>query len=129
MTEPFWTPERVEQLTESVIAGMSYEAIGQALGCSKNAAIGKARRLDIAEMHPLSDVAMSFRSQPATVHDRLAALDVFPPPGGCVYPIGHPRAADFRFCADRVPVVGEPYCPAHRAKCCVPDKSSQRGAR
>ena len=103
-------------------------AIGAMFGVTKNVVIGRAHRgrWGSPERSALS------RKPPATVGTltaRLAALDVFPPTGGCIFPIGHPRDADFRFCGDSVPAVGEPYCQTHRAKCWIPDKSSQRGAR
>lgn len=46
-----WTDEKVELLKKLVRSGMSYKDIGGELGCSRNAAIGKARRLGIDTEH------------------------------------------------------------------------------
>lgn len=45
--ETFWTPERVERLTAMRAEGFSFGQIGGALGCTRNAAIGKAGRMGI----------------------------------------------------------------------------------
>ncbi len=37
---------------------------------------------------------------------------VFPPHSHCVFPIGYPRAKDFKFCCDPVRP-GSSYCPIH----------------
>lgn len=37
-------------------------------------------------------------------------------PGQCHWPIGDPRAPEFRFCRAPVARAGEPYCAEHRAR-------------
>lgn len=104
----FWTPERIAILETYVAAGMPYLEIGQLLGCGKNAAIGKARRMGLSERHPratLTDV-------PSGIFPRLDAINVFPPKGRCVFPIGHPKQ-DLRFCGSSVDHGS--YCTEHRA--------------
>lgn len=48
MTEPFWTEERLSHLRELLEAGYSKREAAGMLGCSRNAIIGKLRRMEIA---------------------------------------------------------------------------------
>ena len=43
-----WTAERVEELTKLWATGLSASEIGRRLGITKNAVVGKVRRLDLA---------------------------------------------------------------------------------
>ncbi len=43
----FWTPERVETLTKLWNEGLYASDIGKTLGCTRNAVIGKANRLNL----------------------------------------------------------------------------------
>ena len=43
-----WTPERVKKLTKLWATGLSASEIGRRLGITKNAVVGKVRRLDLA---------------------------------------------------------------------------------
>jgi len=93
---------------------LSAKKIGARLGVTKNVVIGHANRRGWkARPSPLQ------LSRPArtTMLERLDALDVFPPTGRCVYPIGHPKNDGFRFCGDRVAQVGAPYCADHSRTC------------
>lgn len=74
MTQPFWSASSVATLTQMVAEGATYQAIGDRLGCTKNAAIGKARRLGITDAHPGSAIAISRRAAPTAMLDRFAAL-------------------------------------------------------
>jgi len=47
MTIGFWTPEKVSTLEERWLAGYTSAEIGAEIGASKNAVIGKARRLGL----------------------------------------------------------------------------------
>lgn len=51
----FWTEERIETLRHRHADGASFSAIGAELGCSRNAALGKAHR-----------IGLPGRAQPAT---------------------------------------------------------------
>ncbi len=57
----------------------------------------------------LSRAGMCQPRQPST---REAV--VFPPASHCVFPLGHPRAADFRFCGDPIRE-GSSYCETHHS--------------
>ena len=48
MTVPFWTDERVEELKCLLKEGLSCSQIGRKLGCTRNAVIGKAHRIQHA---------------------------------------------------------------------------------
>src|SRR5690349_8034205 len=47
MGQGFWTEDKVTKLRKMVNDGYSFTLIGEAVGCSRNAAIGKALRLNI----------------------------------------------------------------------------------
>lgn len=47
----FWTPEKVETLRAHWAEGRSARSVATALGCTKNAVLGKAHRLQLP-MHP-----------------------------------------------------------------------------
>jgi GcrA cell cycle regulator len=116
-----WDEQSVEALRRMVrVEGKTFEAIGRELGISKNACIGKARRLGIeptAET-PLNQRQKGQRLPPLSASVRWAALDaMFPPKGHCVYPIGDPQEADFHFCGDAVRTPGESYCAEHHRIC------------
>lgn len=116
-----WTLAREEQLRSLHAEGLSFAAIARIVGGSRNAAIGKAKRLGLAERGP-----GPHRSRP-----RLAAPQPLPPPpvesppvtlpggkpvtllellaGQCRYAFGD---SDYTFCA-RKTVPGKAWCPVH----------------
>jgi GcrA cell cycle regulator len=104
--QPTWTRDRLVQLKQLWNEGIVTAEIGRRLGVSKNAVIGKAHRLGLTPrvVHP-----------PRHTIDRT---DLFP--DGCMWPLGHPTDAGFRFCGEeRVKNVRGhllPYCAAHAAK-------------
>jgi|SRR6185312_8750652 hypothetical protein len=49
MSIDFWTDERVDQLKTLSATGISYREIGAKIGCTRNAAIGKALRLGMSQ--------------------------------------------------------------------------------
>lgn len=97
-----WEPERVCHLELLVQAGVhSFAEIGQALHMTKNAAIGKARRIGVTGP----------RSKGPTKPEPLASA--FPPAGRCVFPLWKGGRPDYRFCGAEVEGEG-PYCSDHR---------------
>ena len=99
-----WEPERVCHLELLVQSGVySYSEIGQAMGITKNQAIGKAMRSGITG--PRSVGPRTFPSKP---EDRVE----WPEAGHCAFPIGHPRQPGFCFCCEKIEGIG-PYCPTH----------------
>jgi GcrA cell cycle regulator len=102
MTGFEWTPEKVEELTKFWASGLSASEIGRRMGITKNAVVGKVRRLDLA-MRRLP--AQPKREPNVVTLDRLSA-------NMCSWPEGEPGTADFRFCGTPA-VDGKPYCAAH----------------
>jgi GcrA cell cycle regulator len=99
-----WEPERVCRLELLVQSGVySYSEIGQAMGITKNQAIGKAQRSGITGPRSKGP------TKPAPEPHRQAE---FPPADCCVFPLGHPRQPGFHFCCAKIEGVG-PYCPTH----------------
>jgi GcrA cell cycle regulator len=102
MTGFEWTPEKVEELTKFWASGLSASEIGRRMGITKNAVVGKVRRLDLA-MRRLP--AQPKREPNVITLDRLSA-------NMCSWPEGEPGQDDFRFCGTPA-VDGKPYCAAH----------------
>lgn len=89
---------------------LSAKAIAAQFGVTKNTVIGHRYRKGWKVRKPAT-------KEPSTLAERCDAIDIFPPAGCCVYPMGHPRTEGFRFCGDDVSGVGAPYCAEHDAKC------------
>lgn len=47
-TNEIWPEERIARLKELFAQGLPYSAMGEALGCTRNAAMGKAKRLGLS---------------------------------------------------------------------------------
>ena len=65
-----WTPERVEQLQSSVVAGLSCSQIAAQIGVTRNAVIGKIHRLGLSPVRPPGAAP---RSCPPRARDPRAA--------------------------------------------------------
>lgn len=113
-----WTPELIARLEQLVGDGVPFAAIGIELGITKNAAVGRAKRMGLK---PRADVRLNGRqtaprkaAESRQRQQKAPALEVdFPERGECVWPHGHPGEAGFHFCADAVAKPGVPYCPTH----------------
>lgn len=127
-----WDAKNIAKLIALVAKGLSYSQIGKQLGMSKNAAIGKARRLRLSKSQALP-VISTRRPTPRP----KAGLKPKPEPepeehiglvsmmnlrdGDCRYPIGEYK--EMMFCGK--PKDSErPYCEKHALKCYQPIKSS-----
>ena len=130
-----WTPQRIEILTARVKDGTIYSVIASELGITRNAAIGKAKRLGLTgergrgRWTPAAR-AGGFVRRPAQKAKRPALapapiqpipLDAPPAlgvnlldlrPRHCRWPYGDPRSADFHFCGHEAPI-DKPYCAFH----------------
>lgn len=128
-----WPPEHVAELTRLYCSdGLPCAEIGRRMGISKNTVIGKVRQLelerDAAFVPSAAQICgMNSRVQSTTLTSRLAALDVFPAAGSCVFPIGHPRKGG-RFCGEAVAAEGKPYCSTHAAVCWVRESKTREHA-
>jgi GcrA cell cycle regulator len=99
-----WPQERIDELMSLINEGLSFKELGKRMRLSKNAVIGKIHRLTGDE-----------KPVPTTI-DRLNALNIFPPPGHCVFPDGDPNTSDFSFCGSPVIDIFHPYCKEHRIR-------------
>jgi GcrA cell cycle regulator len=123
-----WTEERIADLMRMWTAGHSGSYIGNALGVSKSAVIGKAHRLKLpSRPSPIRLSTSPRKPKPAPMTKRV--IKVIPKPilraarprngaPACLWPIGDPGEADFHFC-DAETVPGKPYCPEHCAQAYV----------
>ena len=133
-----WTDQVIARLRALWDEGHSTAEIGERLGCSKNAVIGKAHRL---ELPPRQSPIIRAAGAPAPkryvappVPQRVAPpppAAIRPPPEParpvvqvivspprrahalpCCWPVGEPGTPDFHFCgAEALP--GRPYCEPH----------------
>ena len=98
-----WIPQRVSALIALWNEGLSTSVIGERLGVTKNAVVGKVHRLGL----PQRGSPFKKKPRPAEIID-LGSLR----PGMCSWPEGEPGKDDFRFCGSpNVP--GKPYCEEH----------------
>jgi GcrA cell cycle regulator len=137
-----WSPERVEQLRNFVVAGLTCSQIATEIGVTRNAVIGKIHRLGLAPGRPAA--APGRVCPPRTRRPRLSSqrrllrlIETQTPAAGesasfaaipiesaqrcsflelahgrCRWPVGDPAAADFAFCGN-VTATGFSYCAGH----------------
>ena len=104
-----WTDEGVETLKAMWAEGHSAREIGERLGFTRNAVIGKANRLGLsharaAKEAPAAAAAEAPRAAPMNsleLNERM-----------CRWPIGHPGEPEFHFCGNPR-LTGRPYCAEH----------------
>jgi GcrA cell cycle regulator len=150
MNEPFalafeWTPERIEKLTRAWNSGLPTSAIAELIGdgCTKNAVVGKAHRLELPEReNPIKQPTARKPSQmperaivrrqqarheqrekestgkpvtPLAIRPGFDALPLGKSP--CRFPMWpHGAEPDGRFCGAPA-IEGKPYCPKHASIC------------
>ena len=114
-----WTAERVEELTRLWATGLSTSEIGRKIGITKNAVVGKVRRLDLA---------MRRQPKPTTpkIDHNIITLDSLKA-NMCSWPKGEPGKPDFRFCG-KPAEAGKPYCMPHCEIAYVPSKKKAAAA-
>lgn len=131
-----WTAERIAGLRQMIeVLGLTFDEAARRLGTTRNACIGAAHRNGIKRRKstPFTTAGQPRRAL-VGLHREVKAraaptVDPFPPKGHCVYPMGHPGEAGFRFCREAVGVAGEPYCTPHRGICLtVPIAPKEKGA-
>jgi len=135
-----WTAERIEQLRQHVVSGLTCSQIAAEIGVTRNAVIGKIHRLGLSPSRspgapPRSFAPRERRPRLATPR-RLLRLVGAESSGGdtalafapvesanrcslleiaadaCHWPLGDPHAADFAFCGNTA-VPGLSYCVGH----------------
>jgi GcrA cell cycle regulator len=135
-----WNPERVEQLRNCVIAGLTCSQIAAEIGVTRNAVIGKIHRLGLSPGRPAAVPARLCppRARPprlpsqrrllrlqvkTSLADPTAAQDELVDSaqrcsllqlagGKCRWPINDPGASDFAFCGNDA-IAGLSYCAGH----------------
>ena len=98
-----WTPLRISALIALWNEGLSTSEIGNRLGVTKNAVVGKVHRLGL----PKRNSPIPKKPEPAKVL-RFETLA----PGQCSWPEGEPSTDGFRLCGEPI-VEGKPYCASH----------------
>ena len=142
MTIGTWTPERIEQLRNFAVSGLSSSQIAAEIGVTRNAVIGKLHRLGLASRRPAGGPARScpprarrprqssqreflrlmFAQAPSiagSAGTQSASVESAQPcslfelaHGKCRWPVGNADAANFAFCGNEA-VAGFPYCVGH----------------
>lgn len=129
-----WTTAAVAMLRAMHADGAAFSAMGDKLGITRNACIGKARRIGLPTHGnaPINrprkprkprHITMTSRHY-VTTSSRENVTDLPPEPVAnpatllqltdetCRWPIGDPHSADFAFCG-AMPAIGHPYCGRH----------------
>jgi GcrA cell cycle regulator len=142
MTIQTWTPERVDQLRNCVVAGLTCSQIAAEIGVTRNAVIGKINRLGLSPARaagaparpcpprvrrprlpsPRRLLRLMAAAAPSVADDVMLAFGPVDStqrcsllelsPGMCRWPIDEPGAADRAFCGNGV-VKGFSYCASH----------------
>jgi len=136
-----WSPERVEQLRNFVVAGLTCSQIAAEIGVTRNAVIGKIHRLGLSPGRPAAVPArlcpprgrpprlpsqrrlLRLQAKATFLADPTAAHNAFVDSarrcsllelaqGKCRWPISDPRARDFAFCGNDA-ISGLSYCAGH----------------
>ncbi len=114
-----WTPNQIFKLELLWAEGLSTAEIGRRLNISKNAVVGKAKRLKLpARPSPIvrggekADKPVITRLPTNYVQPlaKISRKDFKNKP--CCWPIGQPKDKDFRFC-NEITLPGKPYCAEH----------------
>lgn len=113
-----WTEDRIEQLRRMWAEKLPASRIATNLGVSKNAVIGKAHRIGLADRLSPIPLSAAVEAKRRDTRTRKRVAVGFTKAGACQWPFGHPGENGFRFCGDQV-VSGRPYCPQHAAKAYV----------
>lgn len=132
-----WTADEDEILIRMRKQGYSYTKIGQKIGVSRNAAIGRGSRIGVEKKTRAPRTSRTYARVPDKKHRKDLSCnfaekshDHFPAVNDpttvdgivleqlssrtCKWPIGHPGDDDFRFCG-KPPVGGRPYCERHQS--------------
>ena len=135
-----WGAKNIARLLELAATGISYTQIGKILGITKNAAIGKSRRLKI-DKSPALPTNIKAKKRVRKPQPKPQPIQPTPPPpsvsvsdmklftmmalqeGHCRYPIG--SGDEMLFCGKQKNG-GKPYCQEHCDICYNPIKPRLR---
>ena len=123
-----WTDERVDTLKQLWNAGIACAAIGDELGCSKNAVVGKAHRLKLLRRRMANTPAKLMQErirarQIAFASAAKSALGVSIlalETGMCKWPVG--QNGEHLFCGKQWRDECGPYCAEHHVLAHEPTK-------
>jgi len=113
-----WTPTRISALIALWNEGVFTSEIGNRLGVTKNAVVGKVHRLGL----PKRGSPIKQKPKPAEVIS-LGALR----PGMCCWPEGEPGTEEFHFCGEPT-IPKKPYCAAHCERAYVKPSKERKTA-
>ena len=113
-----WTAEKIATLMALWEEGLTTSDIGDRLGITKNAVVGKVHRLGLPKR------GSPIRAKPEPKKDTVSMAKLRP--GMCVWPEGEPGSDEFHFCGGEA-VEGKPYCAAHCERAYIkPSKDKDR---
>lgn len=140
MTTATWTAERIDQLRNFVVTGLSCSQIAAEIGITRNAVIGKIHRLGLAPGRPAARPARACppRARRPRLSPQRRFLHLFAAEAPCIgeeagiapidathrctlldlaqdkcrWPIGDPCETGFAFCGNDA-VTGFSYCAGH----------------
>jgi GcrA cell cycle regulator len=108
-----WNDERIKDLIALWNEGLSTSEIGNRLGVTKNAVIGKVHRLGLPKRQ--SPIQRKPKAEPAKA--KIIKLEHLSA-GMCCWPEGEPGTPGFRFCGHKA-IPDKPYCAEHCARAYV----------
>ena len=108
LTPHEWTPERISALIALWDEGLTTSEIGNRLGITKNAVVGKVHRLGLPKRQSPIRKAIKKDEKPLGEIIKLDKLTA----DMCCWPDGDPGTEEFRFCGKKV-MLEKPYCEEH----------------
>ena len=106
-----WTDGRLEQLKSLWSKGLSITQIGQEIGVSRNAVVGKVHRMGLPKRQsPIMRAEKAPAPQPVNPVNAMTFQEW--DRSKCCWPSGDPKNNGFSFCGAAI-VQGKPYCLAH----------------
>lgn len=120
-----WSLERTQALIELWKTGLPAGEIGNRLGVTKNAVVGKVHRLGLPKRpSPIKrDPNKPVVRKPPPVEPNVVTLSALKG-GMCNWPEGDPGTPEFHFCGEPA-LAGKPYCAEHCAKAYVRSSPSK----
>ena len=116
-----WTEDHIKTLIALWEEGLTTSQIGERIGITKNAVVGKVHRLGLPKR------GSPIKPKPEKKKTNVVSMAQLRP-GMCVWPIGDPATDDFYFCGAEA-MEGRPYCEEHCARAYVKPSKEDRQRR